>query len=95
LGLLLQSRIAFDQMEQISRGGTMGVLNLGALSTLLLPVPELAEQSEIIAHVHRETAKLDSLMAKVRTAIERLQEYRTALISAAVTGQIDVREGAA
>ena len=36
-------------------------------------------------------AKLDALMAKVRTAIERLQEYRTALISAAVTGQIDVR----
>ena len=38
-----------------------------------------------------ETAKLDALVAKVEIAIERLQEYRTALITAAVTGKIDVR----
>ena len=39
----------------------------------------------------RETAKIDGMVAKVETAIERLQEYRTALITAAVTGKIDVR----
>ena len=38
----------------------------------------------------RETARIDSLVAKVEQAIERLQEYRTALITAAVTGKIDV-----
>lgn len=43
-------------------------------------------------HIPAETAKLDALTAKVRTAINRLQEYRTALIPAAVTWQIDVRE---
>ena len=42
----------------------------------------------------RETAKIDALVAKVRDAIDRLKELRTALISAAVTGKIDVREGA-
>jgi hypothetical protein len=42
----------------------------------------------------RETARIDALVAKVREAIERLKELRTALISAAVTGKIDVREEA-
>ena len=40
-------------------------------------------------------AEIYALVAKVRDAIERLKELRTALISAAVTGKIDVREGAA
>ncbi len=46
-------------------------------------------------YVETGTAKLDALIAKVTLAIERLREYRTALISAAVTGKIDVRGAAA
>ena len=42
----------------------------------------------------RKTAKIDELTAKIGAAIERLQEYRSALITAAVTGKIDVREKA-
>jgi len=42
----------------------------------------------------RETAKLDALAAKVREGMERLKEYRTALIAAAVTGKVDVRGAA-
>lgn len=53
--------------------------------------PSLAEQAEINAFLDRETAKFDILTAEARTAITLLQERRTALISAAVTGQIDVR----
>jgi type I restriction enzyme S subunit len=41
--------------------------------------------------LEQETAKLDTLTAEARSAITLLQERRTALISAAVTGQIDVR----
>ena len=41
--------------------------------------------------IKRETAKLDALVTQARTAITLLQERRTALVSAAVTGQIDVR----
>lgn len=40
----------------------------------------------------RETARIDTLIGKVRKSINLLREYRTALISAAVTGEIDVRE---
>jgi type I restriction enzyme S subunit len=59
------------------------------------PQPPPPEQAAIAAYLDRETAKLDALVAKVEAAIERLQEYRTALITAAVTGKIDVRKAAA
>ncbi|MCB1034881.1 MAG: restriction endonuclease subunit S, partial [Acidobacteria bacterium] len=59
------------------------------LSGFLPPKPE---QETITAFLDRETARIDALIAKVREAIERLKELRTALISAAVTGKIDVRE---
>src|SRR5579885_1109178 len=55
------------------------------------PPPE-PEQRAIAAFRDRETARIDALVAMVREAIERLKELRTALISAAVTGKIDVRE---
>ena len=53
------------------------------------------EQRAISTFLDRETAKIDALIAKVREVIDRLKELRTALISAAVTGKIDVREAAA
>ena len=56
--------------------------------------PPLSEQQAIAAFLDRETAKIDALVARVETAIERLKEYRTSLISSAVTGKIDVREAA-
>jgi type I restriction enzyme S subunit len=55
-------------------------------------LPPEPEQRAISAFLDRETAKLDALVAKVREGIEKLKEYCTALISAAVTGKIDVRE---
>ncbi len=55
-------------------------------------VPPVAEQRVIVTFLDRDTTKVDTLMAKVRDAIDRLKELRTALISAAVTGKIDVRE---
>ena len=54
-------------------------------------LPPTDEQISIVDFLDRETAKIDALVAKIETAIERLQEHRTALITAAVTGKIDVR----
>jgi type I restriction-modification system DNA methylase subunit len=59
---------------------------------VVLPLPE---QAAIAAYLDEETAKLDALVGKVEEAVERLQEYRTALITAAVTGEIDVRASVA
>ena len=52
--------------------------------------PDLATQKRIAAFLNRETAKLDRVKENTRASIDRLREYRAALITAAVTGQIDV-----
>ena len=57
-----------------------------------MPLPSPSEQRAIASYLDREATKLDALVAKVQEAIDRLKELRTALISAAVTGNIDVRE---
>ncbi len=59
-----------------------------------VPFPSTGEQRAIAAFLDCETAKIDALIAKVRQAIDHLKEFRAALISAAVTGKIDVREEA-
>ena len=58
-------------------------------------LPPLAEQDHVAAFLDRETAKTDALIAKIGQAINHLNEFRTALISAAVTGKIDVRTASA
>ena len=61
-------------------------------SSLSLPVPSLAEQRQIVEYIDEKTSKIDILIEKSNKSIELLKEKRTALISAAVTGKIDVRE---
>lgn len=56
-----------------------------------LPLVPMEEQRQIAAFLDRETMKLDVLTGEAQRAIELLQERRTALISAVITGQIDVR----
>ncbi len=57
-----------------------------------IPVPTLSIQRRIATFLCDETTKIDVLAVKVEMSVEKLQEYRTALISAAVTGKIDVRD---
>ena len=54
-------------------------------------LPSTDEQISIVDFLDHETARIDALVAKIETAIERLQEHRTALVTSAVTGKIDVR----
>ena len=63
-------------------------------AALSICVPPIAEQNAIVDLLDQETTKIDRMMKKVEDAITRLQEYRAALITAAVTGKIDVREAA-
>jgi len=79
-------------LNQYSISAAQPGLAIDRIKELQIPVPPLPEQQAIAAYLDRETAKIDALSAKVLTAIKRLQEYRTALISAAVTGKIDVRD---
>jgi type I restriction enzyme S subunit len=72
-------------------GAAQPKLTSDRLGSIRLPQPPPDEQTAIAAYLDLETAKLDALVGKVEAAVERLQEYRTALITAAVTGKIDVR----
>lgn len=69
----------------------MPKINRETLKELRLPIPPKNEQQAIAAYLDHETARIDQLTAKVETAVERLTEYRQALITSAVTGKIDVR----
>ena len=62
------------------------------LSEMRLTVPPLKEQQQIANYLDEKTSKIDILIEKSNKSIELLKEKRTALISAAVTGKIDVRE---
>lgn len=55
-------------------------------------IPPVEEQSAIVQHIDRELHRLDEIISRVEASIDLLREYRTALISAAVTGKIDVRK---
>jgi type I restriction enzyme S subunit len=69
----------------------MPKINRETLNELRMPVPSLSEQRAIADYLDHEEEKVNKIIVKVRLAIEHLLEYRTALISAAVTGKIDVR----
>ncbi|MBR7783661.1 restriction endonuclease subunit S [Undibacterium luofuense] len=65
---------------------------LGTLANFCLPVPPMHEQIEINKYCHSKTQHIDILIEQAALAVELIQERRTALISAAVTGKIDVRD---
>jgi type I restriction enzyme S subunit len=68
---------------------------LGTLASFPLLSPPIEDQAQIVAYLRTAVARVDALILNVRDAIQRLKELRTGLISAAVTGKIDVREAAA
>ena len=78
--------VAVNQQLQVSASGvTRYGLPNAAVGNVLVPLPPLDEQRDIAAFLDRETERIDSLIAKKRLLIERLQEYRTALITRTVT----------
>jgi type I restriction enzyme S subunit len=80
------------QIDAIQSGAAREGLNFDQISKFACALPSNAEQQAIAAYLDRETAHIDRLIAKVEAAIERLTEYRHALITAAVTGKIDVSQ---
>ena len=95
LAYSIESQSLQDQIFNNENGVSRDALNFEQIGSLVLSKPTIAEQSTIAAFLDRETARIDALIASVRKAIDLLKEQRTALISAAVTGKIDVRGAAA
>lgn len=66
-------------------------LNVDQICSLTAGCPPIAEQVQIVSHLDEELSRMDVLTDEAKLAVDLLQERRTALISAAVTGKIDVR----
>jgi len=93
LSLLLRSEIGQLQIRLQQTGANREGLNFEQLKNFYLPVAtSLNEQKSIVHHIESECSKIDFKKARTEELIELLTEYRTALISEAVTGKIKVTE---
>ncbi|MFF0532732.1 hypothetical protein ACFYT3_30695 [Nocardia amikacinitolerans] len=91
---VLGSRRWRDLIELEATGTSHSMLNISQSDIVNLPMqlPSVDEQRRIVTHLQSETAKIDQLIAETEQLIDLARERRSALITAAVTGQIDVRE---
>ncbi len=91
---VMKSNPIFVQLEQRSLGAAVRGINIFDLKRACVPVPPRAEQAAIADHLNAETRRIDELSGVAEAGIALLRERRAALISAAVTGKIDVRGSA-
>jgi type I restriction enzyme S subunit len=90
----LTSDVVFSVYDSISAGSVLTQFPIGDLKNIPAILPPIAEQVEIAAFLDTETAQFDTLTAEANRAIALLQERRSTMISAAVTGKIDIRDQA-
>lgn len=91
--LLWFLRSSYDRLRELSdeNGSTKGALTCSAIKKLNIAFPPLSEQNAIAANISEQLSSLDRIVAASRATIELLRERREALISAAVTGTIQVK----
>ncbi|AIY39166.1 Type I restriction-modification system [Collimonas arenae] len=88
----IYSGLADDFIKQLSQGSTVSHMNMADIINIPLFETGLDEQDQIVKHLDRVLARYDEVQKNAERTIELIQERRTALISAAVTGKIDVRD---
>jgi len=96
---VIDRRFAYYACKTIERHLQAMTIGMGiphvdrdSLNNMLLPLLKINEQQCIADYLDQKTARIDNLVSKINQAIEKLQEYRSALITAAVIGKIDVRQ---
>jgi len=92
LAYQFNSILVRKRLVALSETVTMTTIAQPKLNLLEVLVPPLTEQQDIVAFLDGETAKIDTLVSKIQKQIDLLNEYKQSLITAAVTGKIDVRD---
>lgn len=87
---LITNSFASTWLSLMAVGTTMKNLNTEIIGELTIPLPPLAEQNQIANFIHQNTQRLDALQIALNSLKKLLDERRTALITAAVSGQIEV-----
>ncbi|EZQ04773.1 restriction endonuclease subunit S [Acinetobacter sp. Ver3] len=90
LSYYLKSQAFLQAIQQQINSNTQGNVGVDSLRNVKIILPLLSEQDAIIDFLKVELSKMDNLIDKAQSAIQLMQERRTALISSAVTGKIDV-----
>ena len=88
---VLRSPVVAEQLDALMIGSTFKRINVEKIRSLAVPFPPVGEQLEISSCLEKLLGSYDSLAQEVVTAVALLKERRSALISAAVTGKVDVR----
>ena len=90
---VLRSAPYLDQYKLYTRANTTfdRRIKQNDLDNLPLPLPPIDEQGAIVGHINEQTTQIDALIAKAEEHIALAKERRSALITAAVTGLVDVR----
>ena len=91
LQAVLRSPVVLIQLDNLMIGSTFKRVNVEDIRGIIVPMPPQYEQKIIAEYLIQEAEGFDSLLAAAQNTITLLQERRSALISAAVTGKIDVR----
>jgi type I restriction enzyme S subunit len=92
LSFLLRSKYFVEKVVSMSVGVSYPAINASALGKIKIPIPEQKEQIQISVFLKKESSSIDKLVELTEKHIEKLQEYKTALISSVVTGKIKVTE---
>lgn len=79
-----------ETMKVISNASTLGIMNQEKTGMIPIPTPPYEDQKEIADFLDKKTSEIDQTTTKIKEVIERLKEYRTSLITNAVTGKIKV-----
>ena len=83
--------VKVDAMRFLSNSSTIGIMNQEKTKEIWLSLPSLKEQQLITDFLDKQASVIDTLIREASGGVSLLQERRSALISAAVTGKIDVR----
>ena len=89
---ITQSKFYWDYIGNSQITATIQNVSAEKYGNMYLPLPEISEQESIVGYLDIQLSKFKLLEQETKSSIELLKEHRTALISAAVTGKIDVRE---
>ena len=79
-------------MKLSSNASTIGIMNQEKTKAIQIAAPLLQEQKEVVSHIEQNLKRFEELNWQANLQIDLLKERKTALISAAVTGKIDVRD---
>ncbi|MEM7218202.1 MAG: restriction endonuclease subunit S [Pseudomonadota bacterium] len=77
------------ELLRLTKGSTVGTIGLADVNSIRVAVPPVDEQERIVSEIFRQKEKLSDVLDAVKASLERLNEYRAALITAAVTGQLE------